>query len=1567
MCSNRRQKKFRGNHEKWSYICLEPTFYIKLDHAYRSVRLSSLTNPWKLFLANQSSHQGLIDHLVNPKTVMKRTVFILLALVFPIFTWAQDESKIHQKIAQRDASGIPFIMQSVLSFDSRIQPEDQLQINDGYLFKLNKQQLNTWNESRSEAIRMELPLDGEEPMSLKLVEYDLLTDDFQVSVSSLGGGTHNYTPGRYYHGVVDGDATSVVAISVFEDQVMGVIETAKDGNMIFGPVKGDEQGRYVLYRASDYTEELPFQCGSDKLTDQPKRTLPEIIPNPESVNLTTNCVRAYLECDYDMFLEKGSVANVVNHMTGLFNVVALLYSNDNMNTTVSEVFVWDSPDPYATGSTVDALVSFRNYRTSYNGDVAHLVSRGAPTGGGVAWVDVLCSTYGYAYSYIYSGYNAFPTYSWSVNVIAHEMGHNLGAAHTHDCSWTVNGVTNQAIDGCGDAAGYGGNGNCPTAPVPTSGTVMSYCHLVGGVGIDFNEGFHPIVASVLQAEIDGAGCLSPCTTCGLAVSVSTNNVNCNGGNNGSATANPSGGTPPYTYAWSNGSNTQSISGLTAGTYTVTVTDADNCVETQNAIISQPAAINLSTTVINESFPGNGDGAIDLTVAGGSSPYSYAWSNGANTQDINGLIAATYTVTVTDNNGCVANTSATVNSEGCNVIIDSYPYDESFEGGLGDWNQESNDDIDWTRNSGGTPSSSTGPSAAYDGSFYMYTEASGTNNNKTAILESPCFDMTVVNNPEFSFAYHMYGSDMGSLTLEVSTNNGGSWSTLWTESGDQGDQWLTASIPVDQYITTNTIFRFVGITGNSFRSDMAIDGISISENVPPCSPPSLSMSGSGVSCNGGSDGSAAVNASGGVQPYAYSWSTGSTSAQINNLSAGTYTVTVTDAAGCTAEDNYTVAQPSAISLSFSVTNETVPGAEDGAVNLSVAGGIPGYSYSWSNGETTQDISNLPAGSYTVTVTDNNSCEAIGSATVEVTTCDILVNTFPYEMNLESGFGDWEQDNTDELDWTRYSGSTPSNGTGPSSAFEGNFYMYTEASGSNRNKVARLISPCFDLSGLTNPEVSFAYHMYGRDMGMLSLQVSLDNGNSWTTIWTESDNQGNQWLNANVDLTSYQSPATKLRFAGLTGDGFRSDMAVDDIVIDGTIPPCNAPSLSFSSTNVSCPGGNNGSATVTASGGTAPYTYLWSTGATTSSISSLTAGTYDVTVTDNVSCPATGSVTISEPGAINLSFAVTNETFAGANDGAIDLTVAGGNSPYTYSWDTGATTEDISGLSAREYFVTVTDNNGCSQNGSATVIVNPSCTPLASYPYFESYENNFGLWIQDPGDNFDWTRRSGSTPSNRTGPNSASNGNFYIYTEATGNQGTAIIEGPCVDLQTATNPVISFDYHMYGRDMGILELEISTDGGATWSTYWTESGDQGNQWRTHSSSLSAYSGQTVKFRFLGTLGGGFRSDMAIDAFSIDEAGNLPAQSTIVTGGELEITALYPNPAIDQLTIAFSSSSDTRAEWIVTDKLGRQVKKGSWEVQRGIQEYQLPVDDMHSGYYFLTIIQDIKHKTERFIIQK
>ena len=204
--------------------------------------------------------------------------------------------------------------------------------------------------------------------------------------------------------------------------------------------------------------------------------------------------------------------------------------------------------------------------------------------------------------------------------------------------------------------------------------------------------------------------------------------------------------------------------------------------------------------------------------------------------VNTNVAGTYVVTynVSDAAGNAASeVSRTVYvtqppTGGCTNGITSYPYNQSFENTFGNWTQYSGDDFDWSLRSGSTPSSNTGPSSASAGTYYIYMESSSPNySNKRAILESPCFDLSNESQATMTFKYHMYGaSNMGSLALEVSSDNGASWSSIWNKSGNQGNSWLTANIDLANFIGGTVQFRFNGITGTTWQGDMAVDAFTI---------------------------------------------------------------------------------------------------------------------------------------------------------------------------------------------------------------------------------------------------------------------------------------------------------------------------------------------------------------------------------------------------------------------------------------------------------------------------------------------------------------------------------------------------------------------------------------------------------------------------------------------------------------------------------------------------------------------------------------------------------------------
>lgn len=247
--------------------------------------------------------------------------------------------------------------------------------------------------------------------------------------------------------------------------------------------------------------------------------------------------------------------------------------------------------------------------------------------------------------------------------------------------------------------------------------------------------------------------------------------------------------------------------------------ASNITETTIDLSWSASTDNVGVTGYNIYLDGNLDG----TSTGTSYSYSGLTANTAYTLGVSAVDAA-------GNESALGTTNAsTLDPSGCTGGISSFPYAEGFESGLGAWTQSSADDIDWTVDANGTPSSSTGPSSATEGSNYLYVESSGNGTgfpNKVAIINSPCIDLSAETAATFTFSYHMYGSSMGTLDLQANTG-GSTWTSIWSLSGDQGNQWSTANVDLGAYAGGTVSLRFVGTTSTSYRSDMAIDKLNIS--------------------------------------------------------------------------------------------------------------------------------------------------------------------------------------------------------------------------------------------------------------------------------------------------------------------------------------------------------------------------------------------------------------------------------------------------------------------------------------------------------------------------------------------------------------------------------------------------------------------------------------------------------------------------------------------------------------------------------------------------------------------
>ena len=450
---------------------------------------------------------------------MIKKFLTLCILQLVVFGFSQNMRPVAQKVSEYHTQKKNFEKFDLFTINKNSEKlaEYKRAATDISVLNIDSKQLKKLVHEKPEYLEISFPFDSK-IIILELYKNQIFTSDFKVTTNK--GKIVDYTPGVYYQGIVKGDNQSVVAFSFFEDDVVGVASTPELGNVILGKVKNSTD--FVSYSDSKLTGLNPFVCGVDELTDNHNQKI-SFDPDAKKTTgkvMTQNCVRIYYEVCYTPYTNNGSnTTTTANWLTAIHNNISTLYSNDDIKIALNEIYVWTTADPY-TGTPNANLASFRTNRQTFNGDLAHLVNQPSTTS--VAYINSLCTTSRHAYSGASQTYNNVPVYSWTIEAMTHEMGHSLGSPHTHACAWNGNST---AIDGCGPAAGS--NEGC-TGPIPSStvkGTIMSYCHLVSGVGINFANGFGPQPAALIRNTVEskpclGMNCITNCSTTVTSLSVS---------------------------------------------------------------------------------------------------------------------------------------------------------------------------------------------------------------------------------------------------------------------------------------------------------------------------------------------------------------------------------------------------------------------------------------------------------------------------------------------------------------------------------------------------------------------------------------------------------------------------------------------------------------------------------------------------------------------------------------------------------------------------------------------------------------------------------------------------------------------------------------------------------------------------------------------------------------------------------------------------------------------------------------------------------------------------------------
>jgi gliding motility-associated-like protein/uncharacterized repeat protein (TIGR01451 family) len=758
----------------------------------------------------------------------------------------------------------------------------------------------------------------------------------------------------------------------------------------------------------------------------------------------------------------------------------------------------------------------------------------------------------------------------------------------------------------------------------------------------------------------------------LIVTAAITDVLCFGDSTGVIDVSVTGGTPGYIYSWSNGELVQDLLNVPSGVYIDTVVDINGCSDTVSFTIDQPPVGMAMTSVVTDILCfGDSTGSVQLFVTGGVMPYTYNWSNGDIDSLAGNLPAGTYTVGVTDQNGCALFQSFTLTENP--IIAPTTAITSDYNGQDISCFNAMDGSAQVTVTGGVQPYSYfwspggqiTDSIVNLDAGTHIVvvTDSNGCQMTDSITLVQPdTISITAVITDILCFA-----DTVGSIDVTI-TGGTNPYTYSWSNGILTEDQInLSAGIYTDTVTDINGCFNFVDFTINQPTDSMTVTA-NTTENL----------------CSGDSTGTIDLTVIGGIAPYTYIWSTGDTIPDLIDLPQGGYTVTVTDSNNCTQTLVVTVYTPPALALTETHLNPFCQSGTQGSIDLSVAGGTPGYSYSWNNGDTIQDIANLNAGVYFVTVTDTNNC--MDTLSITITDPDAILISEVHTDVLCYG------DSTGAIDISlsngtpgfAYTWSTTDSTQDISNIPAGAYYVDVVDTNGCGGFMSFIIAEPDTALHFTSTSVTDIL-CYNDSIGAIDIEV--DGGETPYTY---------QWDNTEITQDIQNLPA------GIYTVVVTDSNMCQITYIDTVFQPTEL-ILTETHVNILCFGDSTASIDVTTIGGVQPYTYLWNTADTTEDLTGIPFGTYDLVATDSNGCVDTISVVIDQPTApLSLSTSLTHVLCAGGNNGAIDLTVLGGTAGYTYLWNTTDIIQDLNTLIAGPYNVVVTDTNGCIDTASVQIL-------------------------------------------------------------------------------------------------------------------------------------------------------------------------------------------------------------------------------------------------------------------------
>ncbi len=784
-------------------------------------------------------------------------------------------------------------------------------------------------------------------------------------------------------------------------------------------------------------------------------------------------------------------------------------------------------------------------------------------------------------------------------------------------------------------------------------------------------------------------------------------VNCFGESNGEISVNVAGGTYPYSFDWGGGQTDSIATGLPIGNYIVTITDGQNCVANQEVEVMQPEALSLSLAADSLECFGMNNGVAAPTFMGGTGPYTFLWSDGQTSSSAIDLTAGTYALVMTDDNMCTVTESIT--------IVEPTPITSMTA---------ATDAACFEYTNGTATATASGGSGPYNYNW------NGDQNTQTAI-DLPA-GMQYVTIADANDCLHYDSVEIFQPTeiivmvdsTDVDCNGGSNGTASVSVSGGSGN-YSYGWIPTGQMTATAT-----GLTAGTYTVVVADDNncgetLTIEVNEPAAFVVQDNIT--DVNCNAGNDGTIDITVSGGSNNFTYNWDNGETTEDLMNLTEGTYTVIISDENNCTSTQSYVINEPPPLTYTDATLDANCYGGSDGSINITPDGGSGGYTYAWDNGETTEDLSGLSEGTYTLTITDSNMCTFdmsiyVGQPTEPVTTAIPPTNIICFGA-------------TDGVATVNVTG-----GTGP--------YTYLWSDGQATQTAIGLTANTYQVTVTDAGDCTYEDMVVINQQGQVSATLSsvgalCNNGNEGSAS-VDDILYGGTSTNISDFNINWSNGQSGVQANNLVGGNTYTVTVTDQLNCIGTASvtidnPTAMSALISDQVNVVCNGDQTGRATVSGSGGTGPYTYLWSNNAnsqTTETASSLGIGIYTVTISDVNNCTTTTSVEIIEPNRLLVDVSGIDVLCKGEPQGTANSLVNGGTPPYFFEWSDGTTTQSNESIYAGTYQITVTDGNDC------TAVNTIEITEPEEYLTVNEDHTNLSCW--ESGDGFIDIDAIGGTP-------------------------------------------------------------------------------------------------------------------------------------------------------------------------------------------------------------------------------